>query len=427
MRKRFVIGSIGISVALLGGVVFAYSPNHPLKRLYLPGPTTAGHYQIELACDACHTKAFTDTDSIQKACVRCHGQELKAANDSHPEKKFTDPRNAERVAALDARFCATCHREHRPEVVSSMGLSLPVDYCYRCHQSIGDERPSHEGLGYDTCAAAGCHNFHDNRALYEDFLEKHLNEAPSKANGKNPARQAAAPRSGSAPKHAVAASLKLSSGGDAAWRASGHFRAGVVCGECHAPSGQETSTRVESAVCGKCHEYELSTYRSGRHGMREAQNLGAMRVSEARAPMKPSAHDRELGCMSCHGAHAFDTRNAAAQACLGCHDDTHTKAYSASSHARLWNADPSGQSGASCATCHLPRVDEEGRIRVLHNQNDVLRPNEKQVRTVCLNCHGLEFALSALADPKLIANNFQGQPSASVQSLDWVQKRLSAR
>ena len=34
-------------------------------------------------------------------------------------------------------------------------------------------RPSHAGLGFAGCALAGCHNYHDNRALYEDFLVAH--------------------------------------------------------------------------------------------------------------------------------------------------------------------------------------------------------------------------------------------------------------
>ncbi|MGN2393421.1 NrfA- nitrite reduction protein, partial [Pelomicrobium sp. G1] len=38
------------------------------------------------------------------------------------------------------------------------------------------ERPTHRGLAFDTCASSGCHNFHDNRALYEDFLVKHAAE-----------------------------------------------------------------------------------------------------------------------------------------------------------------------------------------------------------------------------------------------------------
>ena len=46
-----------------------------------------------------------------------------------------------------------------------------------CHLDIAEDRPSHEGMGFETCASAGCHNFHDNRGLYEDFLLKHLHEA----------------------------------------------------------------------------------------------------------------------------------------------------------------------------------------------------------------------------------------------------------
>ena len=84
-----------------------------------------------------------------------------------------DPRNAERVAILDGRYCVTCHAEHRPERTGTMGLSLPGDYCYHCHEDVASERPTHVGLAFDSCASSGCHNFHDNRALYEDFLVQH--------------------------------------------------------------------------------------------------------------------------------------------------------------------------------------------------------------------------------------------------------------
>jgi hypothetical protein len=173
----FLAGSAGL---------LSYSFSGSTRSVYLPGPTTSGHYQIELACDACHTEAFSDRKTLQEACVKCHGEELDAADDAHPEAKFTDPRNADRVAKLDARLCVTCHREHRPELVSSMGLSLPEDYCFRCHEGIESERPSHQGLGFETCADGACHNFHDNRALYEDFLEKHLDDPPHMAPARNP-------------------------------------------------------------------------------------------------------------------------------------------------------------------------------------------------------------------------------------------------
>ena len=56
---------------------------------------------------------------------------------------------------------------------------------------------------------------------------------------------------------------------------------------------------------------------------------------------------------------------------------------------------------------------------VQHNQNDNLRPNEKMLRSVCLDCHGLEFSIDALADVELVKRNFRGKPSTHIKSLDW--------
>ncbi|HEY9135593.1 MAG TPA: cytochrome c3 family protein, partial [Pseudomonadales bacterium] len=137
------------------------------KKEFLIGDASHGHFQIELACSACHTQAFGGEEVLQNACTTCHADELKAAHDSHPKKKFTDPRNADRVDILDARYCITCHVEHKKEQTNSMGVTLPNDYCFHCHQDIGKDRDSHKDLAFDSCASAGCHNYHDNRALYE--------------------------------------------------------------------------------------------------------------------------------------------------------------------------------------------------------------------------------------------------------------------
>ena len=56
-----------------------------------------------------------------------------------------------------------------------------------------------------------------------------------------------------------------------------------------------------------------------------------------------------------------------------------------------------------------------------------LRPNEKMLRTVCMDCHGLGFSIDALADEKLINNNFNGMPSVHVESIDLVKRRLEKR
>jgi formate-dependent nitrite reductase cytochrome c552 subunit len=122
------------------------------------------------------------------------------------------------------------------------------------------------------------------------------------------------------------------------------------------------------------------------------------------------------------------------EACLGCHDDRHSRAYQRSPHAALWDAEREpgrAGTGVSCATCHLPRVnrrvDGADVVAVQHNQNANLRPNEKMARTVCLACHGLAFSLDALADPSLVATNFTGTPLRHVAGIDMAMSRINSR
>jgi len=400
------------------------------RQLFLPGRTTDGHYQIELECAACHTPRFTSADDLQAACISCHGAELAEAKDSHPTSKFTDPRNAERVALLDGRLCITCHAEHRPERTGSMGLSLPGDYCYHCHEDVGTERESHVGLAFDSCASSGCHNFHDNRALYEDYLVQHGSEpwllsAPLIAKGgPEPARKSSAKALGLGEADGPAFARQET----AAWLASAHAEAGVNCSGCHQGTGAGFSPDVPSEVCGTCHAGPTEGWLSGRHGMRVKTGAQPMRVSEARKPMKASAHDSELSCSSCHGNHGTETERAALEACEACHDDEHTRAYRRSKHFALLMEERSGRiaagGGVSCASCHLPkRVDEGGRPSTQHNQNDNLRPAEKMIRTACQSCHGLPFSIDSLADRALAQRNFDRAPSAHVLSVDFALER----
>jgi hypothetical protein len=66
----------------------------------------------------------------------------------------------------------------------------------------------------------------------------------------------------------------------------------------------------------------------------------------------------------------------------------------------------------------------QARVVVQHNQNDNLRPNEKMIRSVCMNCHGLRFSIDALADDTLVANNFTGQARTHIESIDWAMRRM---
>jgi hypothetical protein len=45
------------------------------------------------------------------------------------------------------------------------------------------------------------------------------------------------------------------------------------------------------------------------------------------------------------------------------------------------------------------------------------------IRSVCMNCHSLEFSIDALADASLIETNFQGRPSQHIESIDMAIKR----
>ena len=123
---------------------------------------------------------------------------------------------------------------------------------------------------------------------------------------------------------------------------------------------------------------------------------------------------------------------ASVDACLACHADEHTLAYTESPHYELWQAEISGDappgSGVSCASCHLPRetrrIAGDDRIVVQHNQNANLRPNEKMIRDVCLTCHSLELSIDALADTDLIRHNFTGTLALHVPSIDMALSRL---
>ena len=451
--------AITVPIGLYVLAVIVYGGN---RSFLLIGRTTNGHHQIELACDACHTSAFGGAELLQDACVTCHGADLKAANDTHPKSKFTDPRNADRTEVLDARYCVTCHQEHRPGITQAMGVTLPKDYCFLCHQDVAEDRPSHKGLAFTTCASAGCHRFHDNRALYADFLIKHADEraqletqlAPliewlKEKEGAIKVAKPLSARDADAP-----AERRVDAAVVAHWASDRHAQAGVNCSGCHTTQ-DEPSRWIEApnrAQCKSCHAEQATTFTEGKHGMRLREGLFAtldgpfglfkqstlppMTPAQARLPMKADAHTEQLGCNTCHAAHKYDRAAAKVEACAGCHDDAHTRAYFVSPHYDLLKREMAGQlppgSGVSCATCHMPATTTRGEdgskaIFITHNQNDNLRPNEKMVRTVCGQCHGLQFTLDALADPALVTNNFKGLPAVHVDSIEWAQKRARER
>ena len=155
------------------------------RRALLIGATTGTHHQLEMACETRHAApAFADAQTaekeLNKTCRDCHEDALDDDDDSHSRKRFRSPRMAAYWEQLDARVCTTCHVEHRPEITRASAVTVAMDFCVACHsegdQDIRAARPNHADLSFDTCASSGCHNYHNNRALYEDFLVKHAGQ-----------------------------------------------------------------------------------------------------------------------------------------------------------------------------------------------------------------------------------------------------------
>jgi hypothetical protein len=430
--KQPVAWSIWILLtATAGGLVAHTMVKSDDKSLFVIGPASHGHYQIEMACTTCHREPFGGDAILQEACTQCHREELREAHDSHPKSKFTDPRNADRLSVIDARLCISCHTEHQLEYTQSMGVTLPNDFCFHCHVELGEERASHKDLNFDTCASAGCHNYHDNRALYEDFL---LANAHQNWLLENPPAEKS-PRLSSTLKKTASITAENSQSPEKIalypaetdeWQHSSHARAGVDCKDCHTDkkvAGNAWIDKPDHQQCRYCHEHEAGGFTQGKHGMRLSaqlsQTLSPMTPGQARLPFHAEARSVELTCNTCHAAHTFSPEHAAVHACLNCHNDEHSQHYLTSPHANL-------ESALTCAGCHMPLVPAsgtDGAWVVQHNQNWNLRPNEKMIRSVCLDCHGLQFTLDALADRDLIRRNFSGRPEIAIPSIDWALKR----
>jgi len=446
--KRWLLWlGLTLSAASVLGYIMFY--NSADKSIFMPGPLSDGHHQLADACNACHTDAFGGGEVLQKSCIKCHGDVRVKPFDSHPKAKFTDPRNADLLNRINALQCVTCHSEHKTEITRKDGLTQPVDFCVHCHSDVAKDRPSHKGMAFNTCKNSGCHNFHDNRALYTDYLVKHIGEPdllksrfvperefskvfqelPDYPQDRYPAKQLKL-EDADAPETLVV-SEKISHD----WQVSGHAASGVNCSACHVQkddSGQSVwINKPEHEACAACHSNEVKRFGLGKHGMRLAQGLTPMTPGLARLPMKEAAGHKQLECNTCHGAHEYDIKHAAVESCLSCHDDKHSRAYKLSKHYQLWQKETEGKadanSGVSCATCHMPRISFDvsewmSRVIVDHDQSANLSPNSKMIRSTCQDCHGLAFSIDAMADRALVDSNFNGQPSAKVKSMEMAEQ-----
>lgn len=452
----WILGTVGFGAWLMLAMPTADSARTG-STFFLPGATTHGHYQIEVKCGVCHGPGG---EVREESCLECHASDLKLARDTHPQSKFRDPQKLPLLEKLNATKCVTCHREHVPEQTLAHGLTVPSDYCINCHRDVAGDRPSHRDFTFDSCSTVGCHNYHDNTALYENFLVKHaaqpalLNIALTPLRESQSGRRQMWDEQKSLTRASIDAPTRFTRDEQIVhdWETTAHAKAGVNCTACHTAStdneddsigGVATAERgawtsdVDIAACRKCHQDETSGFLAGLHGMRSQAGLTPMSPALARLPMNHDSHHRTLSCNSCHAGHEFNTRLAAVEACLKCHDDKHSREYTGSKHYQLWLGEilgnaPAG-SGVSCATCHMPRVEGESAgfssdsIRVVHNQSWNLAPVEKMVRSVCMNCHGLKFSLNALADSASKDTCYEGVPLKQLKTVEMAESWFESK
>ena len=448
--RRFFYGLLFVTpVGLLGSRHWRGE-----NELFVPGRTSDGHHQIESQCANCHDPFGGAQD---EACLACHGQSLKARNDSHAPSKFDDPARSAQLAVVDARSCVACHREHRAEARLRGSVSVPTTFCIGCHAEVRQERPSHTEFSDSGCASAGCHNYHDNRALYRDFLAKDRGAPRLRADPRVPTRtafdgQAAAPPPPPLPAPDLPATFNPDPGGEngsdsrwasnilpaiTEWSQSAHAQAGVNCSGCH--------QRGPGNNCRR---------RGGRHRLRQLPPRPASRIPRRQARHAPQRRGRPH--VPGHGPGAHESGGVEPHARL------HLLSWGPSlrpdpgrgvrlrglpqrrAHPQLPRLGPLHRLAQGAAAAgprrhrgllrHLPpaplrparapaRSARPGQgIRVEHNQNGNLRPNDRMWREVCIHCHSAGFSLAALVDPGLVMGNFTGEPSPALTSMDLIEK-----
>ena len=211
------------------------------------------------------------------------------------------------------------------------------------------------------------------------------------------------------------------------WQTSAHALNDVNCASCH--QNEETKAFVaapDHESCQSCHGPSVDTFLLGKHGIRLLEEKSPLTPAMARLPMQLDAMEKQMNCNACHSVHSANTVEASVDACLTCHSDNHSLNYKNSKHAELFAASKElprpGPGAVSCATCHLPRVlDDRGEnaiVHVNHNNTYNLKPQDRMVGDVCMNCHGVEYSYNSIFDPELVEANFDRPPTLELESFD---------
>ena len=218
------------------------------------------------------------------------------------------------------------------------------------------------------------------------------------------------------------------------WQTSAHALNDINCASCHQNSETQEFVSVPShETCQSCHEQAVDTFLLSKHGIRLLEEKSPLTPAMARLPMQHDAMQKQMNCNACHDVHSAKTVEASVDACLTCHNDNHSLNYQNSKHAELFAGSKElprpGPGAVSCATCHLPRITDEFDetvVHVNHNNTYNLKPQDRMVGDVCMNCHGIEYSYNSIFDPELVEANFDRPPILEMESFDLM-KAAEAR
>lgn len=383
------------------------------RTIFLPGQTSNSHHLIEHSCNSCH-KAF---DSVpNNNCNNCHNKDL--AQDSHSQEKLLNSKLGFQKEFQKSN-CKDCHQEHNGKL---RPINTKQDFCFSCHQKVKVELESHKNFTPSSCASSGCHNYHDNTALNITLMKKQLAIDPSDLTFQTLALDRELKEVsllGDFPRD-----LNFNQEIISNWQSSYHAQASVNCTDCHKATNDVFIKNPTQSSCAKCHSYELSGFQQSAHGIREYLNLSPLVQKQSRLPMKLKEDEhRKLSCFICHDVHTANTRQAAVESCLKCHNDDHSQKYLQSKHATLFAPEDKQRPGVqavSCATCHMPRVEivVEGKNKVVvqHNNSFNLRPRDRMLK-ICLDCHDFEFSFNSIFDDEMVKSNFTAAPTKKHDTL----------
>ena len=209
------------------------------------------------------------------------------------------------------------------------------------------------------------------------------------------------------------------------WQISAHALAEVNCSSCH--QNEETKKFVAKPTeesCRSCHENSVDTFLLGKHGIRTLEDLSPLTPAMAHLPMKDGVADKQMNCNTCHNVHTVNTYQASVDSCLTCHADNHSLNYKNSPHAKIFREIGTlprpDENSVTCATCHLPREVSDDSVLVNHNNTYTLKPRDRMVQEVCMNCHGVEHAYNSIFDDELVEANFARPPDRKLPTFKLV-------